>query len=191
MLDRRELLRATGALAAVSTLAPGCALIFNGPTPSGMRCGVRWGFVILDLLVGGFVTISSPVLVLVIPVGLLVDLATGAIYKDRRDKPCKRGRPRDADDWDLDPDEDARNVLPTCEESRRIVLALGDRPALPRTLAAHVERCPTCRLALTPDAATLAAHAPARSLAELRVVAVRPHADSVEPACVESATRPA
>ncbi|MFT6144949.1 MAG: hypothetical protein ACJAZO_004841 [Myxococcota bacterium] len=119
-MNRRTFLIGTSLLAVVSA-TPGCALIFDGGKGPDERDYGRllWGWLILDILFTGLI-------------GVVIDLATGAIYVRRGGATM------------------AGTVAPAnlCRDATEMVLTVGRPRRASRYLAGHVPTCLHCSLAL-------------------------------------------
>jgi hypothetical protein len=116
-MNRRTFLIGTSLLAVVSA-TPGCALIFDGGKGPDERDYGRllWGWLILDILFTGLI-------------GVVIDLATGAIYVRRGGATM------------------AGTVAPAnlCRDATEMVLTVGRPRRASRYLAGHVPTAYTAR----------------------------------------------
>ena len=153
------------AVLAAPLATSGCALVFHGPTEKAERSGrIIWGYVLLDLVVAPFLIVGiGPLVGLVVPIGLIIDIATGSLYV-RGPRKNRRGRPSDDDELyddeppddlydDSVPDDDGRRLTtvveaPICAVARTAIRGRRDPLAAARAFARHAERCDHCQLAV-------------------------------------------
>ncbi|MEQ1505273.1 MAG: hypothetical protein ABMB14_23785 [Myxococcota bacterium] len=113
----------------------GCALVFDGAkTKTERSSDIQWGYFVADVLLTGLI-------------GLVIDFATGAIYK-----PTGAGV---ALSTDPDPSEVARLLdrggdrVRLCHEARVATRDRAGLDGLASALEAHVPHCPRCARALS------------------------------------------
>ncbi len=119
-MERRQLF--THAALAGIAISPGCALIFSGAKAPEDRDHSRilWGWLIMDILFTGFI-------------GLIIDLATGAIYARKGDVVAAAGMAR---------------AVRLCAHAETAVVELRRPHQVGRYMADHLPTCPTCSASL-------------------------------------------
>lgn len=159
---RRTLLVGLGATA----LLPGCALVFTGPKGRDVRTKkIIVGYLVLEILLAiGVVGVSVNGLLISVPLGviaLIVDFATGAIYKRVDGRPWG-GSPGGGgdDDEGEDDEEPPRDMLaptpvtrfqPCAEGSVLLTSAPEAAEAAVLAFARHAGGCAGCLAALASE----------------------------------------
>lgn len=131
---------------------PGCGLILSGSKSKDERGRFSIGFLLLDIVFGVFVvTISANGVLLSVPLFIIIDLATGGIYRRSERAPIDV-----EDDDDLPERELGEDPLTGCFPRTEIMLCAEGRGLVQRNLrnsprylsdalAVHLAQCTACQ----------------------------------------------
>jgi hypothetical protein len=133
-MNRRDVLLASVALVTLSQ-AEACALILDGPKKPTEHDGeINWGYLVADIFLTGLV-------------GLVIDFATGAIYRRTAPADARRPLPQTADELALLGGGTGSRVQ-WCREVRVASRDAEGLEAFAAHLESHVHDCPRCARSL-------------------------------------------